>query len=157
MDEPEISPSMIAEYVYKLDSKYVVKMVCLDSFRYALLRDALEIYGFSHDLKNIKLYRPSDVMRTAPVINRCFLNHLFTWGDTPHLRWATNNTKLVPAKKSNLAKDGELDMGNYLYGKIEPHARKTDPFMALVASMVVEDQLTPEVLDIPFDIPVMTY
>ena len=157
VDEPEISPSMIAEYVYKLDSKYVVKMVCLDSFRYALLRDALEIYGFSHDLKNIKLYRPSDVMRTAPVINRCFLNHLFTWGDTPHLRWATNNTKLVPAKKSNLAKDGELDMGNYLYGKIEPHARKTDPFMALVASMVVEDQLTPEELDIPFDIPVMTY
>jgi hypothetical protein len=33
------------------------------------------------------------------------------------------------------------DTGNYYYAKIEGKSRKTDPFMALVASMVVEDRL----------------
>lgn len=139
VNDLEISPDLIAEYIQAMSYKYNIRMVCLDSFRYDLVKDALRPLGFSDKNKNIKLYRPSDVMRVIPIITRCFQYRFFTWGDTPHLRWAANNTKLVPAKKSKLALDGELDMGNFLYGKIEPQARKTDPFMALVASMVVED------------------
>lgn len=143
VDEPEISPQLIADYVHQMDVKYSVKCVCMDSYRYELIKDSLKKIGFGSEEKNIKLYRPSDVMKTAPVIERYFSTHAFVWGDQPQLRWATNNTKIVPAKKSQLVLDGEeLDVGNWLYGKIEPHARKTDPFMALVASVIVEDQIS---------------
>ena len=96
-------------------------------------------------------------MKVVPIINRCFLNHFFVWGEQPCLRWATNNAKLVPAKKSMMAVDGELDMGNYLIGKIEPKARKTDPFMSLAASMTIEDMLPQAIGSIPFDIGVLTF
>lgn len=143
VDAPEISPQLIAEYVAQAADLYSVQMVCMDSYRYELLKDALAKYGISAEKKNIKLYRPSDVMRTAPLIERYFANKLLVWDDTPHLRWATNNTKIVPTKKSVLVNDGEdLDIGNWVYGKIEPHARKNDPFMAFVASVIVEDSIS---------------
>ena len=47
-----------------------------------------------------------------------------------------NNTKRVRSSK----KLG-VDTGNFIYAKIEAKSRKTDPFMALVASMVVEPAL----------------
>ena len=34
-----------------------------------------------------------------------------------------------------------VDTGNFIYAKIEGKSRKTDPFMALVASMTIEDVL----------------
>ena len=34
-----------------------------------------------------------------------------------------------------------LDTGNFIYAKIEARSRKTDPWMALVASMTIEDKL----------------
>jgi phage terminase large subunit-like protein len=75
-------------------------------------------------------------MKVQPVIDSCFNKQLFTWGDNPALRWATNNTKRVRSGK----KEG-TDTGNFYYAKIEAKSRKTDPFIALVASMVVEDEL----------------
>ena len=75
-------------------------------------------------------------MRVQPVIDSCFNNGYFVWGEQPPLRWATNNTKLVRAGKST-----GTDTGNFYYAKIEAKSRKTDPFMALAASMVVEDEL----------------
>lgn len=138
----EVHPDLIVNYIFEMSKIYRIKMVCLDSFRYALLRDYLEKIGFSAEKKNIMLIRPMDIMKAYPVIDRCFTNQYFYWGEQPHLRWATNNTKLVRAKKSKLAKDGELDIGNYLFGKIEPKSRKTDPFMALVHSMCGEDKLS---------------
>ena len=88
----------------------------------------------------MKLVRPSDIMRTATVIDSCFVNHWFVWGDNPVLRWAANNTKLVRSNRK-VGKADDADMGNFVYGKIEAKSRKTDPFMALVASMVIEDEL----------------
>lgn len=137
VDEPEIPHSMIAEYIAEMGQRYNIKRVALDNFRYALLKKALIDIGFDvTDRKNIRLVRPSDIMRIQPVIASCFTNHLYTWGDTPSLRWATNNTKLIRAGK----KEG-TDTGNYYYGKIEAKSRKTDPFMALVAAMVIEDEI----------------
>ena len=34
-----------------------------------------------------------------------------------------------------------MDTGNFIYAKIEWRSRKTDPWMALVASMTIEDKL----------------
>lgn len=137
----EINPQLICDYIFEIRKKYRILMIAMDDYRYTLMRDYLSTIGFSDELKNIMRVRPSDIMRIYPLIDRCFTNHFFYWGDTPHLRWATNNAKLVKAKKSKLAQDGELDMGNYLIGKIEPKSRKTDPFMALVASMCAEKLL----------------
>lgn len=138
----EIHPELIVGYIASMARIYRIKMVCMDDYRYALLCDYLEKIGFSTKNKNIMLVRPSDIMKVYPIIDRCFTNQYFHWGEQPHLRWACNNAKLVRAKKSRLAQDGELDVGNYLFGKIEPKSRKTDPFMALVHSMCGENKLT---------------
>jgi phage terminase large subunit-like protein len=108
--------------------------------------DALRGIGFdASDKERVKLVRPSDIMTTEPVIQDCFNRGLFNWGDNPCLRWAVNNTKRIPRGK----KEG-TDTGNFYYGKIEAKSRKTDPFMALVASMTVEDVLgTGETAELP--------
>ena len=137
VDDVEISPELITNYILEMGQKYNIKAVAIDNFRYALMRDALEKIGFDpKERKNLCLVRPSDIMKVQPVIDSCFNKQLFTWGDNAPLRWATNNTKLVRSGK----KEG-TDTGNYYYAKIEGKSRKTDPFMALVASMVIEDRL----------------
>ena len=90
--------------------------------------------------KNLKLIRPSDIMKVAPLIDSCFVNKWLRWGDAPELRWATNNAKLIRHGRKP-GKEDDADMGNYVYGKIEGKSRKTDPFMAFVAAMTVENVL----------------
>lgn len=151
VDDVEISPDLIAEYIVKQAQKYNIQKLALDNFRYALLSEALKRVGFdAKERKNVYLVRPSDIMKVVPVIDSCFVNQYFVWGDQPLLRWATNNTKLIPSGK----KQG-TDTGNYYYGKIEAKSRKTDPFMALVHAMCIEDEL--ENGQVTFvDIPVIT-
>ena len=124
------------EYIAEQARRYVVAGIALDNFRFALMKRALLNIGFSPEAKNLYLVRPSDIMKVQPVIDSCFSRRLFTWGDCPPLRWGTNNVKLVRSGK----KDG-TDTGNFYYCKIEGKSRKTDTFMALVASMVIEDRL----------------
>ena len=141
VDDVEIHPEIITDYIYSMKSNYIIRAVAIDDFRYALLSRALKDIGFDpKDKKNLKLVRPSDVMRIAPVIDSCFANQYFTWGDAPELRWATNNTKLIRSGRK-LGSAEDRDIGNYVYGKIEAKSRKTDPFMALVAAMTIEDQI----------------
>lgn len=140
VDDVEIHPGIIGDYIREIAKEYKVRMVALDDYRYSLLSDVLWEIGFSaKDKKNVKLVRPSDIMKVVPVIDSCFANQYFYWGDDPVLRWAANNTKLVPMKKTTSGSG--RDYGNYVYDKIEPKSRKNDPFMALVASMCVEDVL----------------
>ena len=137
VDDVEISPDLLAEYIAEQATKYNIVKLALDNYRYALLSDALKKVGFdAKDYKNVYLVRPSDIMKVIPVIDSCFANQYFVWGDNPLLRWATNNTKLIPSGK----KQG-TDTGNFYYGKIEAKSRKTDPFMALVHAMCIEDAL----------------
>jgi len=137
VDDVEISPDLLTEYIQKQAVKYNIVKVALDTFRYALLAKSLKNIGFeAKEYKNVKLLRPSDIMQVSTVIDSCFNNKYFVWGNNPVLRWATNNTKLIKAGKK-----AGTDTGNYYYGKIEAKSRKTDPFMALVASMVIEDEL----------------
>lgn len=155
VEEPQISPQLIVDWILDQahDLEAYVRCVCIDNYRYELMARALGEAGFSKAYGNLVLYRPREIMRVAPLITSIFDEQKFIWGDNPCLRWGTNNTKLVPAKGYKLAAGEEVETGNFVYGKIERHARKTDPFFALVASMTEERQLLPAVDsdDAPFE------
>lgn len=137
VDDVEISPRMITEYLRGLMEKYNVLGVAIDNFRFTLMKQALEELGFTAGKDgNICLVKPQDIMKVVPVMDSIFVNHQFVWGDNPVLRWAANNTKKVASSR----KIGS-DTGNYYYAKIEAKSRKTDPFMALVSAVTIEDRL----------------
>ncbi len=136
VDDVEISPELIAGYIEEMSKKFYIAKIALDNFRFSLLRNSLEKIGYVWELKNLYLVRPTDIMKVQPVIDSCFNHQYFTWGDCPSLRWATRNTMLWRKGRA----DG-VDTGNFIYAKIEGKSRKTDPFMALVASMTIEDVL----------------
>lgn len=137
VDEVTIDPGLLAEWLALAARKYYIRGLAMDNFRWTLVGDAMRKIGFDPEhKKNVKLVRPSDIMKVDPVIQDCFKRNLFTWGDVPHLRWATNNTKRVRASRAQGS-----DTGNFYYAKIEAKSRKTDPFMALVASMTIEPLL----------------
>lgn len=135
VDDIEIHPKLITNWIEEQLTLYNVQKVCIDSFRQSIFSDYLNKIGFSKDKKNLKLVKNNDVAMVVPVIESVFLNKWFVWGDNPVLRWATNNTKLVPYRSYNTS---NADLGNWLYAKIEHHSRKTDPFMALVAAMTAD-------------------
>ena len=106
--------------------------VCIDDYRYALMKTALESINFSADkgFDNVIRVRPMDEMRRIPLITSGFVNHRFVWGDSPVMRWMCNNTKTATAVH-----------GNFVYDKIEPKSRKTDTFKAFVAAEIGSDVL----------------
>ena len=137
VDDVEISPDLIVGYIAEQATKYNILKIAVDNFRYTLLSNALKKIGFdAAEHKNVKLVRPSDIMKVVPVIDSCFVNQYFVWGNNPPLRWAANNTKLIASGK----KKG-TDTGNFYYGKIEARSRKTDPFMGVVHATILEDEL----------------
>lgn len=137
VEDVSIHPSLLAQYIADAAKRYNVRMLGIDNFRWTLMSEELTKIGFTADDKNrVRLIRPSDIMQVEPVIQECFDREYFHWGNNPCLRWAVNNTKRVRSSK----KQG-VDTGNFIYAKIEAKSRKTDPFMALVASMVCEPVL----------------
>lgn len=137
VDDVSIHPDLLAQYIAKAAEKYNLKMLAMDHYRWTLVSESLRKIGFdAADKTRVKMIRPSDIMQVEPGIQECFDRGLFHWGDNPCLRWAVNNTKRVASSR----KLG-VDTGNFIYAKIEARSRKTDPFMALVASMVVEPAL----------------
>ncbi len=137
VEDVSIHPDLLADYVRRAGQMYNLKCLCLDHYRWTLVSESFRKIGFdANDKSRVKLVRPSDIMQVEPVIQECFDRVLFTWGDAPQLRWAVNNTKRVRSSR----KQG-VDTGNFIYAKIEAKSRKTDPWMALVASMVGEPAL----------------
>lgn len=146
VEDVSIHPDLLADYVRRAGQRYNLKLLCMDHYRWTLVSESFKKIGFdANDKTRVKLVRPSDIMQVEPVIQECFDRGLFTWGDNPCLRWSVNNTKRVRSSK----KLG-VDTGNFIYAKIEAKSRKTDPWMALVASMVGEPALgAGQVLDMP--------
>lgn len=134
VDAPEIPPELPAVWLANEAAKYNAQIlkIGIDYYRYALLRTTLEKINFSADKSygNVVLIRPSDEMKRIPLITSGFVNHRFVWGDSPLMRWMTNNAKTVTSPS-----------GNITYGKIEPKSRKTDTFKAFVAAECVSDIL----------------
>lgn len=145
VDDVSISPDLLAEYIVLAGRKYNIKMLAMDNYRWTLVSESMRKAGFDAGDKNrVKLVRPSDVMQIEPAIQECFDRGYFAWGNNPCLRWAVNNTKRVRSSR----KIG-VDTGNFIYAKIEPKSRKTDPFMALVASMTCEAAIGTGVVELP--------
>ena len=136
VDDVEIHPETVAAYVKTVAQRYKVEQVAIDSYRYTLMADALSKIGFSPQRKNLILVKQTDILKVVPVIDHCFIHGYFHWGDNPVLRWATNNTKLI-----RYGRNVGADKGSFVYAKIEAKSRKTDPWMALVASMVCESEI----------------
>lgn len=136
VDTPQISPALPAVWLAAeaAKRKSTILRIGIDSFRYDLLKNALLEINFSADKEygNVSLLRGSDEMRHVPLITAGFTDQTLIWGDNPLMRWAANNSKLIVNKQ-----------GNYIYGKIEPKSRKTDPFKAFVMAECVSDILDP--------------
>lgn len=135
----EVDPSIPIAYAFSLAEKhgYQIAHVVIDDFKKSVLKTSLAEYGFSKDAGNLTLARPSLIAPMVPVIERAFINEKLVWNN-PSLKWATNNTKVIPWKPKST---GDNDMGNQLYSKINRRFRKTDPFMAFVHSMIKAEEL----------------
>lgn len=140
VDDVEIHPQLIADWIKEMKSYYSIDCIAIDDYRYALLSRELKMIGYEAKDKKVKLVRPSDIMRIQPVINSVFVKGELIVGDDPLFRWFTNNTKLESAPNNN-----------FKYGKIEPKSRKTDGFMAFVASMTLADELPEEAESVFFE------
>lgn len=145
VDAVEISPDMLTDWLEKeiKEHNYIPINGALDSFRFQLMKKSFEKIGFDSDKKgknNLKLLRPSDIIKTVPVIDSYFNNHNIVFGNNPIMRWYTNNAMLKPERS-----------GEYSYGKQEPKSRKTDGFMAFVAAMTQLDGLINNNTSIDFD------
>lgn len=148
VDDVEISPDIPVQWFAEQAKKYNIMMIGIDNYRYTWLNKAFKKIGFdAFDKENKKIYlvRPSDITKASPIISSAFLRHAISGWDRM-MCWYTNNSKKILDRK-----------GNTSYGKIEPKKRKTDGFMAWVASMCCIDVL-PEVTDFPnINLNVTTY
>lgn len=137
VDDVSIHPDLLAQYLREMMKKYSIRKLAMDGYRWTLVSESLKKAGFdAKDKERVKLVRPTDIMQIEPVIQECFDREQFIWGDTPHLRWAVNNAKRIRSSRRI-----GVDTGNFIYAKIEARSRKTDPWMALVAAMTVEEEL----------------
>ncbi len=143
VDDVEINPTLIADWVNQQSYVYNIEKIAIDSFRYSILSRALADIGFEAKEKKVKLVRPSDIMLVQPKIASWFIGNKIIWGDDPLMRWFTNNTKLEPAPNNN-----------FKYGKIEPKSRKTDGFFAFVAAVTLEEEI-PDEVDFAFLEPII--
>ena len=151
IDEKEVAPDVVVGWVMGLCSEhnYNITSVVIDNFKKGLFASEFDQYGFSKDIGNLFVVRPSDIAEVIPIIERCFINEKLIWKGNTMLRWATNNTKVIPWKRTKTT--GDNDMGNQLYAKINPRFRKTDPFMAFVHSMIRRMDIDEDYVD-PNDI-----
>lgn len=148
IDEKEVSPEAVLEWVFNLaqEHDYNIVGVALDNFKKGIFSALLEKYGYSKELENLRIIRPSDIAEIIPIIERAFINEQLVWKGNNMLRWATNNTKVIPWKRTKTT--GDNDMGNQLYAKINPRFRKTDPFMSFVHSIIIKDYIEEVYIDV---------
>ena len=144
IDDKEVAPDYVVDWCFRLadEHNFNIISVAIDNFKKGIFASELEKHGFSKDLENLEIIRPSQIAEVVPIIERAFINERLIWKDNPMLRWATNNTKVIAWKRTKTT--GDNDLGNQLYAKINPRFRKTDPFMAFVHSMVRREDIEGE-------------
>lgn len=141
--DTEIAPRVLADWIDEMLISHDIRSIAIDDYRYTIVMEALRSVGFSKEEGTVRLVRPSDHARVFPIMEAAFNSGRIAWGEDPMMRWFTNNTKLVPWQN-----------GNYKFEKIDPKPRKTDGFMALVASFCVADRI-PELIDDEISAPIM--
>lgn len=148
VDDVEISPEAPAIWLQEMADHYNLTILNIDSFRWTLLKRALNDVGFDTEkngANNVNRIKRADQMMIAPTITHVFNKHLIVWGENPLMNWYTNNACVIKAKS-----------GNIVYGKQEAKSRKTDGFMAFVYAMFSADTL-PDAADkgSGLDIPIV--
>lgn len=144
VNDVEISPQIVVEWFEEMGTKYNIKRIAIDNFRYSLMNYKFKEIGFdAFEEKNIKLVRPSDIMKASPIINSVFVNQNLSWGNSPIMNWSTNNTKKI------------LNNGNITYGKIEENYRKTDTFMSMVNAFTIAEDIEDEATELVFFNPII--
>lgn len=123
-------------------SKYNVKKIVLDTYRYKLLEQIFLEMGITIETKEnpyglVRMIRyPASIAAiVAPRIEVAFSEGNINIGNSSIMRWAINNTSIKEGKD-----------GNKKFEKIEPKLRKNDPFMAFVAAMSAQDLLEEQVI-----------
>lgn len=123
-------------------SKYNVKKIILDTYRFQLLKQNFEEFGVSVETKDnpyglIRMIRyPASIAAiVAPRIEVAFSEGNINIGNSAMMRWAINNTCVKNRKD-----------GNKSYEKIEPKLRKNDPFMAFVCAISGQELLDEKVI-----------
>ena len=118
-------------------SRYYVRKIAMDTYRYTLFKQAFSAAGISIESKAC----PDGVVRLirrigsatgiiAPFIEQEFAEGRINFGPSAIMRWYTNNVEVLTDK-----------FGNKQFGKIEPKLRKTDGFMAFDAAIFCKDEL----------------
>ena len=138
VDSPVIPVDAIVDYVSKnYMSRYYVRKIAMDTYRYTLFKQAFSAAGISIESKAC----PDGVVRLirrigsatgiiAPFIEQEFAEGRINFGPSAIMRWYTNNVEVLTDK-----------FGNKQFGKIEPKLRKTDGFMAFDAAIFCKDEL----------------
>ncbi len=148
LDTPTIESSIVVNWFVEQANNYSIKKIALDVFRYRILKEEFEKYGFYAVSKEnpdgrLVLVRSGPITHNqiAPLVDELFANHRIVYGDDPMMRWYTNNT--------GVKTDGK---GNKTYFKIEYQSRKNDGFMALIHALTIENELpNDEIKNMNFD------
>lgn len=131
INDVEVPAQCVTDWFLEMGQLYPIEKIAVDNFRFSFLNGALKQIGFdAYERKNVKLIRPSDLMKVSIAVNSIFINHNLVVGDNPYFRWNVNNTKKITDHR-----------GNVSYGKIEPRYRKTDAFMAFANALCIEDAI----------------
>lgn len=150
VDAVQVSPQLCADWLALQMSKYNVIYGAIDKYRWTLVSSFFEKLGFTPEKRvggnitgNIKLVRPSDIMEVAPTIISDFQAEKVVYGDVKIMRWYTNNTKKVLNNDRNIE-----------FKKIEGKSRKTDGFMAYVATRTLDNKLESSQMEIEYSSPI---
>lgn len=131
VEDVEIPAELPVRWLQEQMEAKTILAVAIDDYRFSLLKRELERIGFVAGKEgNIKLVKGRDIMQIAPTLIAQFARQRIAFGNNPLMRWYIGNAKQCLDSR-----------GNITFGKIEPKTRKTDGFMAAVASVTLLDQL----------------
>ena len=128
VNDTSITPDIVADWFLEKAEHYNIIDIRADRYRITLLRAAFEETGLPLTKVAVGARTHNEV---APLLETLFAQNQLIWGDNPVMRWYTYNVYQDRDKK-----------GNIEYKKIEPEARKTDGFFALIHALTGEAQLS---------------
>lgn len=128
--EETISPGILADWFIEQSEKYRIKTIMADDYRASYVRQEFEERGLPLETCRSG---PITHAKLAPLVESMFANEEVVFGDSPQMRWYTNNVYTEMDKK-----------GNITYLKIEPQTRKTDGFFSLLHALTRDDELKEE-------------
>lgn len=137
VDEPVIDIQHIVKWFVDMRLIYGLQTIVADNFRLDLVKTALEAEGFNL----IYIRNPKAIHSLlAPRVETLFANGNINFGDSPLMRWYTNNV-FVKIKKD----------GNKEYLKKDEVRRKTDGFQAFIHALWQADNLLEEEAEFMLD------